>query len=131
MALEGPKDGSDHERRDLVMLELVAERAHGWSRFWSLGAFSDCFSGRCLFEMGVNSERLAVKLSLIILVCGLWLSGCAEYHSYQAGELAKAQAETQNEITQLTRDYRLCLQSASGDLERQKGCAVTTGTHPA
>ncbi len=27
MALEGPKDGPDHERRDLVMLELVAKRA--------------------------------------------------------------------------------------------------------
>jgi len=64
-----------------------------------------------------------VKLSLMLL-CGLWLGGCADYQLYQSGKLAKAQAETQNEITQLTRDYRLCLQSASGDLEKQKGCAV-------
>lgn len=64
-----------------------------------------------------------MKLILIALTI-LTLAGCAQYSLYQDGKLAKAKAETQDEITQITRDYRLCLQANAAQPEKQKECAV-------
>jgi hypothetical protein len=67
--------------------------------------------------------KAAMKIIALMLTAYL-LIGCNQYMMYQEGKLSKAKAETQDEITQLTRDYRVCLQSTIGDIEKQKGCAV-------
>lgn len=59
--------------------------------------------------------------AIILILATYLLTGCNQYMMYQDGKLSKAKAETQDEITQLTRDYRLCLQD---NVQKQKGCAV-------
>ena len=65
MALEGPKNDPDHKRRDLVMLELVAERAQvnggGKERF---GLTEREWEVRSLSSKASRTRRLEMRSAL-------------------------------------------------------------------